>query len=169
MKRGSTLFLQVVTVLIGIGTLALMLWEPTLEGRNVHATFSQIYFNDAFLACAYIASIPFFVALYKAFKIFGYIRQQMVFSQEVIKALKTIQYCAYITIGFVVVGEIFIMLNKSDDRAGGVFMGILIVFTSIVIAALATMFEGILQNAVKQTIVQIKKSDTVKLKEAFNS
>src|SRR4051812_6322485 len=32
-KRGSTVFLQAVIVFIGIGALALMLWEPHLEGR----------------------------------------------------------------------------------------------------------------------------------------
>jgi len=40
------------------------------------------------------------------------------------------------------------MLGNSDDRAGGVFMGILITFGSIVIATAAAMFERILQNAV---------------------
>ena len=67
MKRSSTTFLQVVIVLVGIGTLALMLWEPHLEGRNVNATLFQIYFNDPFLVYAYIGSIAFFVALYQAF------------------------------------------------------------------------------------------------------
>ena len=46
------------------------------------------------------------------------------------------------------VGEVFIMLSNSDDRAGGVFMGILITFGSIVVATAAAMFERILQNAV---------------------
>ena len=148
MKRSSTIFLQVVIVLLGIGTLALMLWEPHIEGRNVHATLFEIYFKDPFLAYAYIASIPFFVALYQAFKVLGYAGQNKIFSQPAVKALRTIKYCGIAIIGFVVVGEIFIMLGNSDDRAGGVFMGILIAFGSIVIATAAAMFERILQNAV---------------------
>jgi hypothetical protein len=41
------------------------------------------------------------------------------------------------------------MLNHgSDDAAGGVFVGVLITFGSIVIATAAAMFERILQNAV---------------------
>jgi hypothetical protein len=135
-------------VLIGIGTLALLLWEPHLEGRNVNATLFEIYFKDPFLAYAYIASIPFFVALYQAFKLLGYAGQNKVFSEAAVKALRTIKYCAIAIIGFVAVGEIFIMLGNSDDRAGGVFMGILITFGSIVIATAAAMFERILQNAV---------------------
>src|SRR5437660_861020 len=148
MKRSSTIFLQVVIVLIGIGALAIMLWEPHIEGRNAHATPFEIYFKDPFLAYAYIASIPFFVALYQAFKVLGYAGQNKVFSQAAVKALRTIKYCAIAIIGFVAVGEIFIMLGNSDDRAGGVFMGVLITFGSIVIATAAAMFERILQNAV---------------------
>lgn len=48
-------------VLFGVAALTFLLWEPHLEGRNVHATVYQIYFNDPFLAYAYIASLPFFL------------------------------------------------------------------------------------------------------------
>jgi hypothetical protein len=149
MKRSSTIFLQVVIVLIGIGALALLLWEPHIEGRNAHATNFEIYFKDPFLALVYIGSIPFFAALYQAFKVLGYAGQNKVFSQAAVKALRTIKYCALAIIGFVVVEEFFIMLNHgSDDAAGGVFMGVLITFGSIMIATAAAMFERILQNAV---------------------
>ena len=78
MKRSSTIFLQVVIVLIGIGALALLLWEPQIEGRNAHATLFEIYFKDPFLAYVYAGSIPFFVALYQAFKVLGYAGQNKV-------------------------------------------------------------------------------------------
>src|SRR6476660_2882550 len=120
MKRSSTIFLQAVIVLSGIGALALMLWEPRIEGRNAHATLFEIYFEDPFLAYAYVASIPFFVALYQAFKVLGYARQNEVFSQAAVKALRTIKWCAIAIIGFVAGAEAFIMLHTSDDRAGGV-------------------------------------------------
>lgn len=142
-----TTFLQAVIVLIGIGALAFMLWEPHIEGRNAHATPFEIYFKDPFLAYAYLASIPFFVALYQAFKILGDIGQNKAFSQATVKALRTIKFCALGIIGFVAVGEFFIMLNDSDDRAGGVFIGILVAFGSVVIAAVASIFERVLQNA----------------------
>ena len=148
MKRSSTIFLQIVIVLIGIGALALMLWEPHLEGRNAHATLFEIYFKDPFLAYAYISSIPFFVALYQAFKVLGYAGQNKVFSQAAVKALRTIKYCAIAIIGFVAVSVIFMMFGDKDDRPAGVFMRILITFPSIVVATAAAMFERILQNAV---------------------
>ena len=147
-KRASTLFLRAVVVLIGIGALALLLWEPHLEGVNAHATFFEVY-ADPFIALVYIGSIPFFIALYQAFKVLGYAGNNTVFSQTAVNAVRTIQYCAIAIIGFVVVEETFIMLdNASDDKAGGVFMGMLITVGSIVIATAAAMIERVLQNAV---------------------
>src|SRR5262245_39682730 len=101
-KRSSTAFLQIVIVLIGAGALALLLWEPHLEGRNAHATVFEIYFKDPFLAYAYLASIPFFVALYQGFKVLGYAGKNQVFSHAALKALRTIKFCALAIIGFVV-------------------------------------------------------------------
>ena len=149
MRRSATIFFQVVIVLIGIGALALMLWEPQIEGRNAHATQYEIYFKDPFLAYAYVASIPFFVALYQIFKVFGYAGRNKVFSQAAVNALRTTKYCAMSLIGFVAGAELFIMLGDSDDRAGGVFMGILIAFGSIVVAAASAVFEKRLQTAVE--------------------
>jgi hypothetical protein len=148
LKRSSTAFLQGVVVLIGIVALALMLWEPHLEGRNAHATIFEVYFKDPFLAYAYIASIPFFAALYQGFKVLGYAGQNQIFSQTAVKALRTIKRCAIAMIGFVAGAEIFILMADSDDRAGGVVMGIVFGFGSIVLAAAAATFERILQNAV---------------------
>jgi hypothetical protein len=149
MKKSATIFLQVVIVLVGIGAFALLLWEPQVEGVNAHATLFEIYFKDPFLALVYLGAIPFFVALYQAFKLLGYAGQNKVFSPAAVKALRTIKFCAIAIIGFVVVEEFFIMLNHGDDdAAGGVFMGVLITFGSIVVASAAAMIERILQNAV---------------------
>jgi Protein of unknown function (DUF2975) len=163
MMKRSSIFLQILIVLIGIGSLVLLLWEPHIEGRNAHSTLFEIYFKDPFLAYAYTASISFFAALYQAFKLLGYIGQDKAFSQPSVKALRTIKFCAIAIIGFVAVGEIFIMLGDSDDRAGGVFMGILIAFGSVIIAAAAAMFERILQNA-----VDIKSENSVGVSRISN-
>src|SRR4051794_6901308 len=125
-RPSSTAFLQIVIVLTGIGALALMLWEPHIEGRNAHATTFEIYFKDPFLAYAYIASIPFFAALYQAFKVLGYAGRNQVFSQAAVKALRTIKYCAITIIGFVAGAENFFISHNNEDRGGGGFFGILI-------------------------------------------
>ena len=149
MKKNSTIFLQVVIVLIGLGTLALMLWEPHIEGRNAEATLYQIYFNDPFLAYAYTASIAFFVALVQAFKLLSYIAQNKVFSQAAVNALRTIKYCGRTLVAFGAAAEAYLFVARpGDDIAGGVFMGLLMIFVSGVIAIAAAVFENTLQNAV---------------------
>src|SRR3954471_8961610 len=150
MKKSSTVFLQVVIVLIGVGALALMLWEPHIEGRNAHATLFQIYFNDPFLAYAYTGSIAFFVALYQAFKLLGYVGGGEVFSQRPVKALRTIKYCAMSLVGFLAGAEayFFIVRRGEDDIAGGVMMALLLTFVSVVVATAAAVFERTLQSAV---------------------
>lgn len=147
LKSGPAAFLQMVVVLIGIGALAFMLWEPHLEGRNARATLFEVYFKDPFLAYAYLASTPFFAALYQAFKVLGYVAQGKAFSQATVKGLRTIKFCALSLIGFVALGELFILLGDSDDRAGGVFMGLLVAFGSAVVAAAAAMLERIARPA----------------------
>lgn len=151
MRKGSTVFLQGVIVLIGIGALSLLLWEPHLEGRNAHATLFQIYFNDPFLAYIYVASTAFFVALYQAFKLLGYVGRSDVFSQRSVRALRTIKRCAIALVAFLVGAEAYFFIvqrGKSDDIAGGVMMGLFLIFISIVVATAAAVFEKTLQSAV---------------------
>ena len=152
MKSSSALFLQVAVVLIGIGTLALLLWEPHIEGRNAHATTFEIYFKDPFLAYVYVGSTPFFVALYRAFGLFGHVRQNKAFSQVTVDALRAIKHCAIAIIGFVGVGVIFIiMFGDKDDRPAGVFMSFLFTFAASVIATAAAMSARNLQNVLRRS------------------
>ena len=150
MKTSALIVLQIAIVLVGVGAFSFLLWEPHIEGRNAHATLFEIYCNDAFLAYAYMASIPFFVALFQAFKVVGYARQNRVLSPAAIKALRAIQYCGITIMGFVAAGEIFILVyGDKEDRPAGVFMGILITIGAIVIATMAAMCERIFKNAME--------------------
>ena len=149
MKKNKAIFLQILIVLISIGTLTFMLWEPHLEGRNVNATIFDIYFNDPFLACAYIASIAFFMALYQTFKVVGYAGQNNLFSQSTLKSLRIIKYCARTLVVFVLTGEAYLFIVRpEDDIAGGVFMGLLAIVLFGTIAIVATRFEKNLQNKI---------------------
>ena len=147
MKKGATIILQGAVVLAGLASLAFMLWEPHLEGRNAHATLFEIYFQDPFLAYAYTASIPFFMALYQAFRMLGYMRLNGEFSPEVSRALRTIKHCAFYIVGFVAVSVVFMPFSDPDDRPPGIVLRILITLVAIAIAAVAAMCERVFRRA----------------------
>src|SRR5687767_1585461 len=149
MKKTSTIFLQGVIVLIGIVALVILIRFPLTEGRAKTLDLVSIY-ADPFILYGYAASIAFFVALYKAFKLLGYIRQNRVFSSDSVKTLKAIKYCAIILSILIVTAGLFVKLShhKDDDPAGFLAMCIVTTFVSIVVATAAAIFENILQNAV---------------------
>ncbi len=148
MKGGSTLFLRIVVVLVGIGVLATMLRFPQTEGRAAHASLVEVYLDPG-VAYGYTASIPFFVALYQAFRVLGYAGRNEAFSEHSRRAVRTIKHCAMLLIGFSVVGVAYlsVAIRGQDDIAGGVALGVFITFASIVVATAASVFERLLQNA----------------------
>jgi len=148
MKKGSTLFLKFVICLIAIGALIWLIWFPQLEGRAANLDLISIY-EDPLIIYAYIGSIPFFVALYQAFKLLGYVDNNKVFSQRAVKAVRNIKYCAITISGLIVLGILYIRLFvNGDDPAGPTALGMFTTFASIVIATAAAIFERLLQNAV---------------------
>lgn len=150
MKRSSALFFQVVVVLLGVGMLAFLLWEPHVEGRNAHATTFEIYFKDPFLAYVYLGSVPFFVALYRAFGLLGQVKQIGAFSLVTLDALRAIKYCALAIMGFVAGGVLFIIaFGDGEDRPAGIFMSLLVTVASSAIAIAAAMFERNLRGTLR--------------------
>ena len=151
MKRASTIFLQIVILLIGLGVLVFLILEPQMEGRNVNATQFEIYFQDPALVYIYMAFVPFFVGLYQAFKLLGYAGRNEVFSQRSVRAFRIIKYCAIATAMFFIGAEIylFVFVRGSDDIAGGVMMALFIILASSVIATASAVFERVLQAAVE--------------------
>ena len=149
MKTISIVFLQAVVVLIGILALSILIWFPLTEGRATNLDLFSIYF-DKFILYGYAASIAFFVALYKAFRLLGYIGQNKVFSPDSVKALKSIKYCAIVLSLLIVAGggNIKIIHNKEDDPAGVLAICIVTTFVSIVVATATAIFEKVLQNAI---------------------
>ena len=149
MKRISTVFLQVVIVLIGIVALAILIRFPSIEGRAANLDLLSIY-ADPFILYGYAASIAFFVALYKAFKLLGYIGQNKVFSSSSVGALKSIKYCAIVLSILIVMAGLYIKIahHKDDDPAGFLAICMVTAFASIVVATAAAIFEKILQNAI---------------------
>ena len=138
---------------VGIVTLGIMIRFPLTEGRAVNLDLFSIYV-DPFIIYGYLASIPFFVGLYQAFKLLGYIGQKEVFSLDSVKTLRTIKHCAIIQSILIVLAATYIRIfyvgdtvsAADDDPAGFVAVSIVTTFISIVVATAATVFEKLLRS-----------------------
>ena len=148
MKKNSTLFLRFVIYLIAIGVAAALIFFPQTEGRAANLDLISIY-KDPFIIYSYIASIPFFAALYQALRLLNYIDKNKIFSQDSVKAVGNIKYCSLTTSGFLLAAIIYIRtMAGGDDPAGPSMLGFIAIFASLVIATAAGIFQKLLQNAV---------------------
>lgn len=147
-KRGSTLFLKIVILLIGIAVLAALIWFPQTEGRAKDLDLMSIYLNP-FIAYIYLSSIPFFVALFQAIHLLGFIEKNHIFSQAAVKAARNIKICAAAIVCLLIVAMGWVRLTSGDDDpAGAIALGIVMTFASIVIATAAAVLQKVLQTAV---------------------
>jgi hypothetical protein len=148
MKQGSTVFLKLVILLIAIGAVVGMLWFPQLEGRAANLDLVGIY-TDPFIIYMYIASIPFFVAVYQAFTLLGLVDKNKIFSQASVRAIRNLKYCVLAIVGFLVMAIFYIrVMVQGEDSAGPTMMGLVGIFASVVIATAAGVFQKLMQNAV---------------------
>ena len=92
--------------------------------------------------------MPFYFALYQAFKLLRYIDKNTAFSELSVKALKNIKYCAITISGLYVLGlPLFHFIAKKVDPPI-VLMGLIIIFASLVIAVFAAVLQRLLQEAI---------------------
>ena len=148
MKRSSTFFLKGVILLVAIGVLAGMIRFPQTEGRATNLDLISIY-TDPFIIYGYMASIPFFIGLYQAFKLLNLIDADKAFSQYAVNTLKNMKFASFSLIGFIALAEFYIrFFAHGDDPAGPTALGILATFAAAVIATTAAVFQKLLQNAV---------------------
>ncbi|MDU0201145.1 MULTISPECIES: DUF2975 domain-containing protein [Paenibacillus] len=150
MKRGSTLFLKVVLILIGIPVLALCIYlVPKIANYAVELYPDHGYLDALVMMDLYATAIPFYLALYQAFKLLGYIDKGTAFSELSVRALKIIKYCAMTFSGLYVIGlPIFYLIAEKDDAPGIIVIGLVLIGASFVIAVFAAVLQKLLKEAI---------------------
>jgi hypothetical protein len=148
MKKGSTFFLKVILLLIAIMVLAGMILFPQTEGRAVNLDLISIY-KDPLIIYLYIASTPFFVGLYQAFKLLNLIDANKAFSQGAVNTLRNMKFASLSLIGFIGLALFYIRFAaQGDDPAGPTMLGICLSLAFGAIATAASVFQKLFQNAV---------------------
>lgn len=105
------------------------------------------YINYFVIAIFYAAVIPFYLALYQAYKLLLFIDKNKAFSESSVIALKKIKYCA-ITISCLHVLNVplFYLFAEIDDAPGAVFVGLVVPIASMVIAVFAAVLQRLFQE-----------------------
>ncbi|MED1270156.1 DUF2975 domain-containing protein [Bacillus mycoides] len=150
MKQGSTLFLKIAIILIGMPVLALCIFLVPNIGNYAAELYPDIaYIKYLILINLYATVLPFYFALYQAFKLVSYIDKGNAFSKLSVRALKKIKNCAVtISILYVVGMPLFYLVAERDDAPGIIILGMLLIFASMVIAVFAAVLQRLLKDAI---------------------
>lgn len=148
MKRGTTLILKVAVLLIGIPVLTFcLIGLPLLVKNPANAEYANILYP--IVSIMYLSAIPYFIALYQAFRLLRYIDKNKAFSSISVRALKKIKHCAIsISILYMVGMPFFFLLGDKDDAPGVVLIGLIIIFVSIVVSVFAAVLQKLLKDAI---------------------
>lgn len=150
MKKGTTTFLKLVVILMGIPTLALCIFLVQELGNFAAKLMPDMsYIKYIVWSFFYLTAIPFYLALYQAFKLLNYIDTSKAFSELSVIALKKIKYYATIISMLYIAGmPLFYLIGDKDDAPGIILIGLVISFASIVIAVFAAVLQKLLKEAI---------------------
>ena len=142
MKRKTTLFLRLSILLVAavIFIICLLMFFFLIKNPVSPAYANSIY---PILTGIYITTIPFYTALYMAFKLLNYIDSGRAFTQPSVTALSKIKLCAFSISGlYVLIMPFIFLLADKDDAPGAILMGLVPIFISAVIAVFAAVLQG---------------------------
>lgn len=137
-------------VLIGIPILALCIFlVPKIANYSAELFPNIAYIKYLVFIYLYVTAIPFYFALYQAFKLLSYIDKNKAFSGLFVRALKNIKYCAVTISIFYAAGmPVFYLMAEIDDAPGIIVIGLIIIFASMVIAVFAAVLQKLLKEAI---------------------
>lgn len=140
MKQGTTLFLKIAVILIGIPVLALCIfWVPGFVNRIPYHIIIGVY----------ATALSFFFALYQALKLLNYIDKNKAFSELSVNALKNIKYSAItISILYAILIPFLFPIADADDAPGLIGFPIIFIFASMVIGVFAAVLQKLLKEAI---------------------
>jgi hypothetical protein len=150
MGKVKTLFLKIAVILLGVPVLALCIFlVPKIADLSAELLPEFVFIKVLVYIVFAGSAIPFYFALYQAFKLLRYIDENKAFSDLSVKALKKIKYCAItISILHLLALPLFYLFAEADDAPGVVFVGLVVPFASMVIGVFDAVLQKLLQDAI---------------------
>lgn len=150
-KQGTTIFLRLAVVGIGLIILALCIFAVPPISRGIGLEFPNLsYWEYPVLVGLYAVAAIVFSVLYQAMKLLTYIDKNIAFSDLSVMALRKIKYAA-VAIGILFAGlmPLIYYIAQIDDAPGLILIfGTIFIGTPIVIAVFAALLQKLLENAI---------------------
>jgi hypothetical protein len=150
MKRGSTWFLRLVMIVLGLAVLALCIFGIPAIAREVGGFLPEFKTIRYIAFTAFYASaFPFYFALLEAFKLLSYMDKNTAFSELSVHALRNIKYStALMTFLYLLGMPLVFLIAEKDDAPGLIIIGMVLACSPFVIAVFASVLQKLFQNAV---------------------
>jgi hypothetical protein len=150
-KRGTTLFLKLAVILIGLPILALcVIGLPSLIKDAIAHPWDLNKFLFPIIAGMYVTAVPFFYALYQAMILLGYIDKSKAFSHESVASLNRIKWSALVISAiYMMLMPLFFLIGDLDDAPGVVVLGMVFTFAPAIVAVFAAVLQRLLKEAIE--------------------
>ena len=149
MQRGSTIFLRLAVLAVGLGVLGLLaLLFPNLW--HVHDEYpSYTYAIYIVLFTLYATAIPYFMGLFRAWSVLDMIDAKKAFSLTAVSALRFMSWCSgAISLMYAISLPFFYIWADGDDAPGLVVIGMVLTGVPLVVAVCLAVLRRLLHEAI---------------------
>ena len=148
MKKGTTIFLKMAIILMGLPVLALSIWGM-ISLIQYPANKEYAWLLYPIVGGVYLASIPYYFGLYQSFRLLCLIDKNQAFSHQSVTGLRNIKYCGLVISAiFVVLMPFIFMVAEKDDAPGLIIFAMLPIFAAMVVAVFSAVLERLLKEAI---------------------
>lgn len=149
MKQTSTFFLKSAIILIGLTVTGLSIFGlPGLAAFSAVENPEFAYLKLPVLLGLYATEIPFFLALYQAYRLIQSIESGKAFTLEAANTLRMIKICAWVITGIYSAGALFLLLQGAL-HPGIAAAGLVIVLASMTISIFSALLHEMLSHALE--------------------
>lgn len=144
MSTSSTFFLKSIIYLIGLATFGLCI---ILLGVILSGNAGMLYLP--MMLVVLVTALPFFYALRQGLLLLSYIEKNTAFSEQSIRAIRTIKHCAFtISVLYAASMPLILYIAEKDDAPGAAIIGLVVIFAPLVTGVFAAVLEKLLRTAI---------------------
>ncbi|MES2876005.1 MAG: DUF2975 domain-containing protein [Patescibacteria group bacterium] len=149
MQRGSTIFLRLAVVTIGLGVFALctLLLPSVWHVGNEYPDYAFAVY--VVLGTLYVTTVPYFLGLFRAWRVLDMIDAGKAFTLPAVNALGFVSRCAAaISLLYALSLPFFYLWADGDDAPGLVVIGMVLTGVPLVLSVCLAVLRRLLHEAI---------------------